>query len=230
MIDDSSITQKAYLQLKSDLVACRLTPGKRINISQIQRETAFSQAAVREALSRLASEGLVDIERNAGFKASPISRTGFRELSEASMTIEIPCLRIAIENGDLEWEGKLVATYHMSSKMLTEVVSGREELDKYTAHREAFYDALLAPCDNKWLLKSWKTLYIQQMRYRHTFRKLAEYESSLTDYYKNFIDAILERDVERAVTLCLDKYEKVIAFVEGLDGAGDLHTQTAVGS
>jgi DNA-binding GntR family transcriptional regulator len=220
---DSSITQKAYNHLKSDLVCCRLSPGKRLNISQIQRETGYSQAAVREALSRLTAEGLVEIERNAGFRATPISTTGFRELSEACMILEIPCLRSAIANGDLQWEGNLLANYHMSSRMLNEVVEGRADLDKYTASRESFYDVLLAPCDNQWLLKSWKQLYIQQMRYRHTFRKLAEFESGFLDYYKTFIDAVLERDTEKAVELCVAKYEKVINFVEalGATGAGD---------
>ena len=218
---DDSITQRAYLRLKSDLTACRLPPGQRINISRIQRETGFSQAAVREALSRLTSEGLAEIERHSGFRASPISTTGFRELSEASMVLEVPCLRSAIEHGGLEWEGKLLATIHMSSRMLAEVVEGRAELDKYTAHREAFYDALLSPCENKWLLKSWKQLYVQQMHYRHTFRKLAEYELSLSEYYKNFIDAILARDTDRAIALCLEKYEKVIDFVEHLEATGD---------
>jgi GntR family carbon starvation induced transcriptional regulator len=214
MIEDSSVTQRAYLRLKADLIACRLEPGKRINISYLQREMDFSQAAVREALSRLTSEGLVEIERHAGFRATPLSQSGFRELSVASVTIEVPCLRSAIENGDLTWEGNLVATFHISSRVLSRVVAGSEDLEKYTTHREAFYDALLAPCGNKWLLNAWKQLYVQQMRYRHTFRLLARYESGLTADFQQFIEAVLDRNVDKATRLCIENHEKVRTFVE----------------
>lgn len=224
MTEDASITQRAYARLRADLIACRLPPGRRINISRLQRETGFSQAAVREALSRLTAEGLVEVERHAGFTATPISTTGYRELSTACLIIEIPCLRSAIENGDLEWEGRLVATYHVASKVLGAVIGGQDTLDQYSIYREAFYDALLAPCANKWLLKAWKQLYVQQMRYRHTFSQLAQFESGLMDDFRAFNQAILERDAELAVQLCRENHEKVARFVETLAGAPQENT------
>lgn len=216
MSTDSSITQRAYQELRSDLLTCRLPPGQRITISRIQKEKGLSQAAVREALSRLTAEGLVEIERNAGFRATPVSTSGFRELAEASMFIEIPCLRSAIELGDLEWEGRLLAIYHVSSKTLPDVHEGSVDLVHYTNQREAFYDVLLAPCRNQWLLKAWKQLYIQQMRYRHTFQRLAEYEAGLNDHYRRFIDAVIARDAEQAEALCRGQYDNVIGFMESL--------------
>lgn len=215
--DGPSVTRRAYAQLKSDLIACRLAPGKRITISKIQRETGFSQAAVREALSRLTSEGLVEAGENAGFRATAISTTGFRELAEASMVIELPCLQSAIEQGDFEWEGKLVACYHVSSRLLPDVIGGRVDLDKYVANRAAFYDVLFAPCANRWLLQSWKNLYIQQMRYRHRFYELARYEAGLSDHYQKFIRAARDRRVEEAMALCRQQYQSVIAFMEQRD-------------
>lgn len=214
MTELSSVTERAYTQLKSDLIACRLAPGRRIVISQVQREKGLSQAAVREALSRLTSEGLVEIARNSGFRATSISTTGFRELAEASMVIEIPCLRSAIANGDLHWEGQLIASYHVSSKLLPAMTDGEVDLDQYTANRAAFYDVLLAPCTNRWLLMAWRQLYVQQMRYRHTFERLAQYEAGLNDHYQQFIHAVCERQVEQAVALCVAQYDSVIAFME----------------
>lgn len=213
----ANITERAYVQLKSDLIACRLPPGKRITISQVQREFGLSQASVREALSRLTAEGLVETERNAGFRATPIISKGFRELAEASIVIEIPCLRSAIEHGDLNWEGQLMANLHVSTKLLKQTQRDNDvDLDNYTANRAEFYDVLLAPCQNQWLLSAWKQLYIKQMRYRHTFRKLAAFEASLGDHYHHFIHAVCARDSNRAIELCLQQYDTVVRFVETL--------------
>ena len=42
----------------------------------MQTGLALSQAAVREALSRLTAEGLVEIERHRGFRVAPVSADG----------------------------------------------------------------------------------------------------------------------------------------------------------
>src|ERR1700722_7017897 len=94
--EDTNLTHRAYTRLRSDLIACRLAPECRLNISKLQKELGFSQAAVREALSRLTAEGLVTIEHNAGFRAAAISKSGFRNLTVACANVEVPCLRLAL--------------------------------------------------------------------------------------------------------------------------------------
>jgi DNA-binding GntR family transcriptional regulator len=214
MQEDSSLTSRAYLRLRADLITCRLPPGSHLNVSRLQRELGFSQAAVREALSRLTSEGLVEVERHAGFRAAPTSRTGFRELTTACATLELPCLRSAMKNGDVLWEGNLVATYHVASRTLQSVVRGEQDLIEYVRHRQAFHETLLAPCDNQWLLWSWRLLYTQYLRYRHTFASLARFEAELAADFRRFMDVVLERDAEMAEQLCLENYEKIARFVE----------------
>lgn len=217
LIDTANMTERAYSQLKSDLIACRLPPGERITISRIQRDAGLSQASVREALSRLTAEGLVEMTRNSGFKAAPISTSGFRELAEASMVIEIPCLQSAIEHGDLHWEGQLMAYLHTSARLLQNNQANFVDLDEYTSNRAAFYTVLLAPCSNRWLLTAWQQLYIGQMRYRHTFNKLAVFEAGLGAHYEQFIHAVCARNTEQAVQLCQQQYQTVISFMEQLN-------------
>src|ERR1700749_1536161 len=104
MTPDESLTHRAYVELRADLISCRLEPASRLNISRLQKKLGVSQAAVREALSRLTSEGLAVIERHSGFRAAPVSVSGYRVLAKACAVIEEPCLRWAIAKGDLVWE------------------------------------------------------------------------------------------------------------------------------
>src|SRR3546814_9460820 len=82
LMEDTSITGRAYHLLRAELISCRLKPGTRLNISSLQKKLSLSQAAVREALSRLTSEGLVEFERHRGFRVASISQKGYRERSE----------------------------------------------------------------------------------------------------------------------------------------------------
>lgn len=213
--DDGSLTHRAYSRLRADLIACRLAPESRLNISRLQKELGVSQAAVREALSRLTSEGLVVIERNAGFRAAAISRVGFRDLTTACANVEVPCLRSALANGDLAWEGALLATFHVASKVLDKCIAGEEDISAYAIQRQAFHEALLSPCTNPWMLWSWRMLYAQHLRYRHTFQALLLFEADLKSDFAHFMDRVFARDAEAAVRGCLENYEKVAQFVEG---------------
>src|ERR1700722_20164864 len=219
--EDANLTHRAYVRLRSDLIACRLAPESRLNISKLQKDLGFSQAAVREALSRLTAEGLVTIEPNAGFRAASISRDGFRDLTLACANVEVPCLRSALANGDLKWEGALLAAYHIASKVLERVVAGQEDISAYAIQRQAFHEALVSPCSNQWMLWSWRLLYTQHMRYRHTFQALSTFELELKEDFKRFMDHVLARDVEATVQACVGYYEKVADFIEGSEsGAG----------
>lgn len=211
---DQSITHRAYVEIRAGLISCRLKPGSRLKIAQLQRDLGISQAAAREGQSRLAAEGLVTIERNSGFRAMPLSVDGYRELADACLTIELPVLRSSIANGDVVWEGALLWAYHISSRVLAKVGDDEISMDAYVQQREGFYRLLFARCDNRWLLHAWAQLYAQQMRYRHTFRELARFEQGLHEDYRSFLDAVIDHRLEEALERWRDNHDKVVAFIE----------------
>ena len=212
--EDRSLADRAYDKLRRDLISCRLPPGERLNITLLQNELSLSQAAVREALSRLVSDGLVEAERNRGFRAMPVSLEGFRDLVEACMVVELPCIRAAMEEGDIEWELGLVSTYHRAKRTLELVVEGREDVERYTTERLAFYEALLGACSNNWLMRAWRMLYAQNMRYRHLYMPLARFELEHNALHEAIMAAVLKRDVELVLKLSRDNYEAIMAFIE----------------
>jgi DNA-binding GntR family transcriptional regulator len=213
-MEDTSVTGRAYDILRADLISCRLKPGARLNISALQTKLALSQASIREALSRLTAEGLVEIERHRGFRVAPVSMTGFRELTQACATLELPCIRSSILKGDLNWELNLISTYHRASRILELVVQGREEVGAYSHERQAFHEALMAACDNAWLLSAWRMLYAQNMRYRHMYMPLAKFELELNPLHETFVKSVLARDVETAAAIWSEHYLKVTDFIE----------------
>src|SRR3546814_9269326 len=153
-----------------------------------------------------------DLERHRGFRVAPISQKGYRELAQACLTVELPCLRSSIENGDVQWELNLVATYHRAVRTLELVVAGKEDLEAYSTERLAFYEALLGACTNPWLLGAWRLLYAQNMRYRHMYMTLARFELELGPQHADTMKVILARDVEAAEANAIAIYDKVTEF------------------
>lgn len=200
-----SLTEQAYRQLRDDLLSCRLVPGERINIKDIAERLGFSLGAVREALSRLTSEGFVTQDDARGFRATPISIGNLMDLVAVRSDIEGQCLRRAIARGGLDWESAIVSAAHRLSKTPTRDSSDQALLnEEYADAHAAFHQALVAACDSPWLLRMRDWLYAQSERYRYLTVPLANGDRDLLNEHAEIVKAVLGRDADRAVALLDD--------------------------
>ena len=205
MMKKLSLTERAYRQLRDDLLTCRLVPGDRINIKDVSDNRGFSLGAVREALSRLTSEGFVTQDDARGFRATPISIGDLMDLVTVRSDIEGQCLRRAIARGGLDWESAIVSAAHRRSKTPTRDPADPARLnEEYADAHGAFHHALVAACDSPWLLRMRDWLYAQSERYRYLTVPLATGDRDLVHEHSDIVTATLGRDADRAVALLGD--------------------------
>jgi DNA-binding GntR family transcriptional regulator len=198
----SSLTQGAYEALRADLLACRILPGSRLKIQELCSRLSVSLGAIREALSRLTSEGLVVAEPQRGFRAAPISAEDLQDLTMVRVEVESLCLKRAIEIGDVNWESRLVAAFHRLSRTPERAPADpiRSNDDWAEAHA-AFHLALVEGCDSPWLLRLHSQLYDQSERYRRLSIPLAKQERNVGQEHQRILDVTLKRDAKKAVAL-----------------------------
>jgi len=204
MARDSAVnlTQGAYEQLRADLLACRILPGSRLKIQELCARLSVSLGAIREALSRLTSEGLVVAEPQRGFRAAPISQEDLQDLTRVRIEIEGLCLRRAIEVGDVDWESRLVAALHRLSRTPERAAADpARSSDEWAEAHAAFHVALADGCDSPWLLKLRSQLYDQSERYRRLSVPLTTEKRNIGAEHQGIVDAALARDADKAVAL-----------------------------
>ena len=196
---NSSLTQDAYERLRADLLACRLQPGTRLKINELCQSLSVSLSAVREALARLTSEGLVVAEPQRGFHVTPISAAELDDLTRVRVQIEGSCLERAIAVGDVGWESHLVAALHRLSRTPEREPGDPQRMsEEWSAAHAAFHQALVGACDSPWLLRLREMLYNQSERYRRLSVPLAEVARDLNGEHRVLVDAALARDAGRA--------------------------------
>jgi DNA-binding GntR family transcriptional regulator len=162
----ASLTQRAYDLLREALLDCRFEPGEPLRIGELCKQLEASQGAVREALSRLTSEGLVEARPQRGFRVTPISAEDLRDLTAARIEIEELCLRRAIASGDVRWEAGLVAAFHeLSRTPQLEPGTQRRFARQFVALHHSFFDVLVSSCGSLWLRRVRGMLQIQELRY-----------------------------------------------------------------
>src|SRR5215470_16618604 len=197
-----NLTQSAYEQLRADLLACRLLPGSKLKIQELCTRYEVSLGAIREALSRLTSEGLVIAEPQRGFKAAPISPEDLTDLTKVRIEIDSLCLQKAIENGDVDWEARLVAAFHRLSRTPERAAGDpTRSSEEWAGAHAAFHTALVEGCGSPWLMRLHKQLYDQSERYRRLSVSVAPRRRNIGDEHQKMLDAVLARDADKAVRL-----------------------------
>ena len=198
----ASLTSSVYHAVRADLLACRIVPGERIRINELCEQRAVSLGAVREALSRLTSEGLVISEPQRGFKAAPISIDQLRDLTDVRAEIEAMCLRRAFKAGGLEWESRVLAAQHRLSRTRMHAPGEPESVsDNWATIHADFHEVLVSACGSPTLLQIRRQLYAQTERYRRLSVPLSAEQRDLSQEHGAIAQAVLNHDVEAAVQL-----------------------------
>ncbi|HET6622274.1 MAG TPA: GntR family transcriptional regulator [Dongiaceae bacterium] len=97
--------ERAYEALRAMAVRFELKPGERLNEVEIAKRLAMSRAPLREAMNRLATEGLLTFVPNQGFSCRKLSASEIASLYEVRADLEAAGARAAAlraRRGELE--------------------------------------------------------------------------------------------------------------------------------
>ena len=205
----------AYDLIRWEILHGSLMPGQRLRVAELNSRYDLGLTPIREALVRLASEGLIVSENHRGARVRGATREELRDLIKARREIERLCLTDAMEAGGAEWEAEIMRSYHMLSRApLPDSAADLEAAAEWeTRHRE-FHTALVAACRSPWLLTFWSTLADHSARYRK-LRLLHRLEpkagvSDLDAEHRRIMEVVLARDVTGAVSL-MDRHIEATA-------------------
>lgn len=74
------ISEGIYQTLRKDIMQCAVRPGAMVDTAAIAREHNVSKTPVRDALQRLAAEGLVIALPRSGYRVAPITMEAVHEI------------------------------------------------------------------------------------------------------------------------------------------------------
>lgn len=87
--------QQAYYLLRDRIVTLRLAPGTLVNERDLMAESGFGRTPIREALQRLAADGLVEVYPRRGIYVGPVDVGDLGAISEIRVELEGFVARLA---------------------------------------------------------------------------------------------------------------------------------------
>lgn len=198
----SSLIDVALHRMKRSIVRGELAPGSKLKVDVLSKAYGLSSSPIREALNRLVQEGIVHASDHKGFRVAPISVADFREISRIRALLESEALADAIEHGDDQWEGEVLAAAHRLGMVEKRMGKGPVALnDDWADRHKAFHFALFAACSSPLLLSMIDSLFDRSERYRRFSALHRQGERHKSDAHQALMKAALSRDQAKAVGL-----------------------------
>jgi len=190
-----TLAEHAHARIRDDILTGALAPDTKLRIEDLRRVYDVGASPLREALNRLAAEGLVIALSQRGFRVAPISVAELRDLTRVRVLLEGEALAESIRNGDQAWEAGVRASHRRLAKL--EHGRRRQPLAWEQAN-EAFHAALIAGCRSPLLLAYRRNVYDKHRRYRALALELSTPQRPVAAEHRELLEAALARDVGRA--------------------------------
>lgn len=200
-VDAGSRTERAYQRLRQEILLGELAANERLRVADLEARFQLGLTPIREALARLASEGLVSMEANRGARVLEVSPTELADLMKTRREIERLCLSESIRRGDSRWEADVIAALHVLGR--TPLPDGSDSATnlEWEAQHRRFHAALVSACGSEWLLRFWNQLMDHSQRYRKVRLKGQLMARDVQADHQAILDAVLRRDAAAAVAL-----------------------------
>ena len=195
-LDHRTLWQRVHEHLRDEIISGRLTPGTVLHEVALARSLGVSRGPVREALGRLATEGLVTIRPRRGAVVRALSSEEFIEAYQVREALEIMAVRLAVP--------KLTVEDVTAMERLLEEMESRSEAGDVQGFFQAnteFHQRFFAVAGNVMLSQLYRQLRGQI--YRHRLRSLelrGDLRRSIVEH-RAILSAATTGDVERAVNL-----------------------------
>ncbi|MQY30837.1 hypothetical protein NRB56_64410 [Nocardia sp. RB56] len=191
------LSEQVYARLREAIMRGEHVPGAALKPQDLSREFAVSLAVVREALVRLVGDGLADRLHNRGFAVPECSDRRWQQITEARRALEPVVVRMSVERGDLEWEGRVRAAAHRLARTPTHTGEDRHYSEEWSEAHRIFHRTLLAGCGNPVLMETFDRMWTAS----ELARRWSSYRNPDRDAvgeHRRLEEAALARDADAA--------------------------------
>lgn len=223
-LEPKTHSENVYASLRAELLGGSFLPGSKIRLAGVGSRYGVSLSVVREAMTRLAGEGLVRALPQRGFCVTPLSVQDLRDLTRARVLIETAVLRESIGQGGLEWESAVLAAHHTLQGTPYTTREGHLGGDWSEAHH-AFHRALLTGARSPRLESIATELRDCSLLYQHWSIEIAhDLDRDVAAEHRNLAELAVARDTEGAVQALREHIERttaaLLAYAESQSGPG----------
>ncbi|MFC7456233.1 GntR family transcriptional regulator [Brachybacterium sp. GCM10030267] len=211
-------------RLREMITSGHLAPGERLKETELAESMSVSRGPVREAISLLDREGLVESQRHRGARVITLGYDDIEEIYSMRLAIE----RLAMERCAERIDEHVLARFDEVIAQMRKI-SLDEPGDEHVRLDLEFHDLVYETADHSRLQWTWNTLRSQVAMFLNARTDRSEFRSKLHQEHQEMRDdlasgdqAAAVRSIEKHIGWTLRQIRKVRALENGPDKAGPL--------
>lgn len=175
LVSRATLAVQLEAALRHDILRGLFEPGERLPTAEIAKRYGVSATPLREAMQRLAGDGLIELDPRAGARVSLISQEDLTDIYAMRDLVEAHAASQSIIAGDELWRASLKEAHDAlhAAYAAREQAIGQPALDADLAFADAhiaFHMTLVSACGSRRLLQLVESLSEQAERYRIALR------------------------------------------------------------
>ena len=228
----SRLSEQLREVIEEEVATGRLLPGTHLDEVELAVRFGVSRTPIREALSQLSGEGLVEMRPRRGAVVAQASPQRLIEMFEVMAELEAMCARLAVRRIS-EDEMTALLLVHQRCK----VAADQRDPDAYFYANEAFHSALYAASHNTFLCEQAQALQRKLRPYRRLQLRVRNRVQRSFDEHQSIVDALRDGDtalvvdaVHKHVLVQGERFADLLAGLQQMATAPGPGTPTGAGS
>jgi DNA-binding GntR family transcriptional regulator len=210
-VDRQRLSDVAFVRLRRAIVSGELSPGLKLNDSQLAADLGLSRTPVREALSRLVDAGLVEAKPGAHTRVTPLSR----EDVEATLSVLEALDRLAVLTAVPRLERGDMAKMRRAHREFSAAVRGNDVAAALQADA-AFHKVIMDAASNPVLTRLVDMIHprVERIVYRK-FKSLLGRRDTV-EHHARLVQLCAAGDAERAAGLSAEHWRHLGGLIGDL--------------
>jgi len=192
-----SLAEKAYQRLVTKITRLECLPGSVLAEKTLIDELAIGRTPIREALQRLAIEGLVEHMPNRGMFVADITAQSVQQIYEFRSLLDGYAASLAASRADAQ---QIQELRHLHKQLVR--ATEDDDIDRYVALDRRFYEVLAAAARNAFVAEAVPRIFNLHLRlWFFISRKIGGWHAiaaSHEEMTRDVVDAVAKRDPDGA--------------------------------
>jgi DNA-binding GntR family transcriptional regulator len=187
------IADRAYVAMRDLIVTLELPPGTALREDELMRDLGLGRTPLREAVKRLALEGLVEVRPRSGTYVTHVDAPDIVHIAEVRAELEAQAARLAAER---------MADRHRATAAQLDAelraIEGTVGIDAYMRLDERVHHFVWEAAGNPYLLDALERLWALSLRIWHLVLARVAALPAAVDQQRALLDALVAGDAARA--------------------------------
>jgi DNA-binding GntR family transcriptional regulator len=191
--DGGLIADRAYVAMRDRIVTLRLAPGAPLREDALMRDLGLGRTPLREAVKRLALEGLVEVRPRSGTFVTDVEAADIVHIAEVRAELEAQAARLAAKRMDADLRA---AAARLDAELVA--IEGTTGIAAFMALDERVHRFVWEAAANPYLLDALERLWALSLRIWHLVLERVAALPAAVEEQRALLDALVSGDARRA--------------------------------